>query len=387
MSVSARPPLPSGATTDRARLRRRTGSLAFLEGFQYKLGAEILTPFGRNQLFSLGASFRVKYGHLLDRHPGVKSVFRTESQDRMLKSALNFAAGFFGIPFEDQYHQLITVEWPGYNNTLAPYMTCENANSPELSDGARLTQQWLDTYLTPARGRLQEDLEGIELTTTDVWSMQAMCAYEMVALGGSAFCELFTEQEWEGFDYYSDLQFWYMFSFGQPAQAALGLGWVQEWLARATDTPLATFDSTTNASYHTTEYFPLQDKQSIFVDATHDTVISSIIATLGFKSLTATGPPPATHIPSDRSFVTSHISPFAANLHSQIISCPAEKSGAERTKWVRWVLNDGPVPLDHLPVCDTGKELEEVGFCELGPYLEELQRTTKEIDWAYDCCE
>lgn len=39
----------------------------------------------------------------------------------MLKSALNFAAGFFGIPYEEQYHQLITIEAPGFNNTLSPY--------------------------------------------------------------------------------------------------------------------------------------------------------------------------------------------------------------------------------------------------------------------------
>jgi hypothetical protein len=28
-----------------------------------------------------------------------------------------------------------------------------------------------------------------------------MCAFETVALGYSKFCELFTEKEWEGFDY------------------------------------------------------------------------------------------------------------------------------------------------------------------------------------------
>lgn len=59
-------------------------------------------------------------------------------------------------------------------------------------------------------------------------------------------------------------------AYGHPAQAAIGLGWVQEWLARVTKTPLAVFNSSTNASYHTPEYFPLEG-QNIFVDATHDT--------------------------------------------------------------------------------------------------------------------
>lgn len=308
----------------------------------------------------------------------------------MHKSALNFAAGFFGIPFEDQYHQLLTIEEPNFNNTLSPYMTCQNANDPLLSEGGKRATEWLGVYLAAAVARFQPLVSGLELSVRDVWNMQAMCAYEVVALGGSQFCELFDKDEWEGFDYFSSLQFWYDFSFGQPAQAALGKGWVQEWLARVTDTPISTFDTTTNTSYHSKQYFPLQDKQSLFVDATHDTVISAVVATLGFKSFTELGPPPSTHIPPEQSFITSHVSPFASNLHSQIISCPASSSAAgsaSKTKWVRWVLNDGPVPLDHLSSCTTGATLEASGFCELEGYLAELQASIDSIDWAYDCCE
>lgn len=31
--------------------------------------------------------------------------------------------------------------------------------------------------------------------------MQALCAYETVALGYSEFCNLFTEDEWKGYEY------------------------------------------------------------------------------------------------------------------------------------------------------------------------------------------
>jgi hypothetical protein len=116
-------------------------------------------------------------------------------------------------------------------------------------------------------------------------------------------------------------------------------------------------------------------------------VISAVITTLGFESLTATGPPPSTHIPTDQSFITSHVSPFASNLHSQIVSCPAARGSNEKTQWVRWVLNDGPVPLDHMASCATGAALEKSGFCELEGYVKELQASVESIDWAYDCCE
>lgn len=39
-------------------------------------------------------------------------------RDRMLASALNFASGFWGIPFEDKYLQSITIEARGVSSPL-----------------------------------------------------------------------------------------------------------------------------------------------------------------------------------------------------------------------------------------------------------------------------
>lgn len=107
------------------------GDLGFLAGWTYKLGAELLTPFGRAQNFLLGVAHRQLYGHLLNNFTarGALPVFRTESQDRMVKTAHNFAAGFFGVPeYLDQVSIEILVEAAGVNNSGAPYETCTNAN-------------------------------------------------------------------------------------------------------------------------------------------------------------------------------------------------------------------------------------------------------------------
>jgi hypothetical protein len=45
-------------------------------------------------------------------------VFRTESQDRMLASATNFALGFFGWPLEDKFLLSVTVEENGVSAVL-----------------------------------------------------------------------------------------------------------------------------------------------------------------------------------------------------------------------------------------------------------------------------
>ncbi len=107
------------------------GELAFLSNWTYKLGAELLTPFGRSQNFLLGVEYRQLYGELLNNFTAQKAipVFRTESQDRMVKTAENFAAGFFGVPeYMDQVNIEILVETLGVNNSGAPYEVCNNSN-------------------------------------------------------------------------------------------------------------------------------------------------------------------------------------------------------------------------------------------------------------------
>jgi hypothetical protein len=68
-----------------------------------------------------------------------------------------------------------------------------------------------------------------------------LLTYEQtVALGYSKFCELFTKEEWDGFDHALDLYFWYGSGFGSPVARVQGIGYVQELVARLTHTPIAT---------------------------------------------------------------------------------------------------------------------------------------------------
>jgi hypothetical protein len=59
-----------------------SGELEFMNDWTYKLGEEVLTPFGRQQLYDLGIGLRLKYGFLLQNFTEKNTipVFRTESQ-------------------------------------------------------------------------------------------------------------------------------------------------------------------------------------------------------------------------------------------------------------------------------------------------------------------
>ncbi|EGO05200.1 hypothetical protein SERLA73DRAFT_174197 [Serpula lacrymans var. lacrymans S7.3] len=354
-----------------------TGSLEFLNTWTYKLGAEILTPFGREGLFNNGVGFRVRYGELLKRFNDLP-VFRTTSEDRMVDSALNFAAGFFDVrTYLEDYHQVIIIEADGFNNTLAPYDTCNNSNSDAIGYyGSTQSDKWANIYLQSALTRLQPMIQGVNLTISDLGSMQEMCAYETVALGYSMFCNLFTEEEWKGFEYANDLDFWYSEGPGQPTAAASGLGYVQELVSRLTQTPITEWNSTTNSTLDSNNItFPLY--QPIFVDATHDVVIANIITALNFTVLAGNGPLPTDHIPENQTYITSQIAPFASNVVAQVLSCPA----AEEPTHIRFILNDGVLPMTGIGGCPEDKD----GLCPLPTFISAMHERIGQIDFNYDC--
>ncbi|KAH9947918.1 histidine phosphatase superfamily [Amylocystis lapponica] len=356
-----------------------SGPLEFLATWTYKLGAEILTPFGREQLYDLGVGFRVKYGDLLKGFTGLP-VFRTTSEDRMVDSALQFAAGFFGVrEYPTSYYEEIIIENAGFNNTLAPWNACPNNGLGNLGDYS--SGNWTNIYLKAATSRLQQYLKGITLTTDDVYAMQQMCAYETVALGFSDFCDLFTAEEWLGFEYSIDLSFWYGDGPGNPTAAAQGIGYVQELVARLTKTPMTVFDTSTNGTLNGNPVtFPLD--QPIYVDATHDTVIASIVTALNFTTLAKNGPLPIDHIPEGQTYHVQDIAPFGSNLVGQVVSCPSSSTNSTLVPYIRWILNDGVVPLTGIAHCETP---DKDGLCLLDNFVEGMKERIAEVNFAYDC--
>jgi len=178
-----------------------------------------------------------------------------------------------------------------------------------------------------------------------------------------------------------DLNFWYNYSFGAPLAKALGVGWVQELVARLTHTPIAVHNSSTNATLDNDPVtFPLD--QSLYVDATHEVVISYILTALNFTGFAKTGPLPADHIPKHRSWVTSQILPFATNLQFQLLSCDASThSSSASGPQIRAILNDGVVPLTGVRGCPRQRD----GMCPLETFIEAQKETIRETDWDWVC--
>jgi hypothetical protein len=94
--------------------------------------------------------------------------------------SIQFAAGFFGVQeYKTSYHQLIEVEAPQINTTLAPYEQCRNANNAIAGYGTVQASKWLSLYTEGIIKRLQPFLDGVTLESTDIFAMQQLCAYEV----------------------------------------------------------------------------------------------------------------------------------------------------------------------------------------------------------------
>ncbi|PSS03648.1 3-phytase A precursor [Coniella lustricola] len=351
------------------------GPLSFLNEWDYKLGHEILVPKGRQELFDSGILHSYMYSSLYN--PNSKIIVRTTTQDRMLKSAEYFMAGFFGLEWTNNATIEVIIEAAGFNNSLAGSKACPNTAK---ESGAQAVAEWTKVYLQEATTRLGAMVQGYEWTVQDTYAAQSMCPYETIAYGFSRFCELFTYEEWKGFSYSVDLYFSYDSGWQSKTARAVGIGYQQEVIARLRNHTLGYSGSQVNTTLDgNAETFPLN--QSLYLDFSHDTNIISILAAFGLTSTRDDTPLSSTHYPGKHNFTVSHLTPFAARLDIEIIRAPkpvrADRAGsgyaqddaaAGETKYIHFVLNQRTLPLGwSFPECDASRV---DGWCELDTFLQ-----------------
>lgn len=354
---------------------KATGELSFLNDWTYKLGSDILVPFGRQQLYELGVRARVAYGHLLNDFTarGELPVFRTGSIDRMVETMEAFGQGFFGRDSDKQFSMSIAIEEKGVNATVYPGGgTCPNSDLDVAASKFGMAEFVNRTFAGTA-ARLQKDLQGYEITPGDVHTLMSLCSYETLALGYSAFCPLFTEAEFLDYQYAWDIMFFYGNGPGGQTTAAQGKGWVQEFLARLTHTPIAAYDSSTNSTLDgNPQTFPLN--QSIYADASHDSYIMSTFTALNLPI--HGGALPLDRRVDGRVFMSSALVPFNTNFVAQVLSC----DGADAPQ-IRFIINDAVVPLTRYDGCAEDAH----GLCAVDTVVAALQKRMDEIDYTAAC--
>ncbi|TDL30133.1 phosphoglycerate mutase-like protein [Rickenella mellea] len=321
-------------------------SLNFLKNFTYDLGHDDLVPFGAAQSFDAGQLVFVRYEKLVQN---ALPFVRASSSQRVVDSANNWTAGVAFASNQKSQPFLSVILNEALNDTLDDNM-CPNAGSSTAQ-----TNTWQVIYAAPAVARLNAAAPGANLTVTDITNLISLCPFETVAKEKpSAFCSLFTQEEFDGFEYFGDLGKYYGTGYGQELGPVQGVGYINELLARLTGRPVVDHTQTNSTLDADPSTFPLN--RTVYADFSHDNQMIAIYAAMGlFQPSTPLDP---AHPDSKRSWLASQLVPFSATMVTERLDC-----GGKGREFVRVLVDDA---LQDLAFCGAGDD----GMCSLDAFVQ-----------------
>lgn len=228
-----------------------SGPLAFVKEWKYfasdpQATFEQLTttgPYaGTLDAFTTGVKLRTRYADLLHtRIPpgGGKTSLWASDSGRVVDTARYFAAGFFGLNWQDTAALHVIPETSDLGgDTLTPGDTCRAFLSDTENghdQGAAKLVEFSSTYLPAIARRLEKYIShsgpGIlrskfHFTNDEVYALQEMCGFETTVRGASPWCGVFTHDEWRSFEYARDVIHFYRAGPGTKYSGAMGSLWL-----------------------------------------------------------------------------------------------------------------------------------------------------------------
>ncbi|TLD09624.1 hypothetical protein PspLS_11755, partial [Pyricularia sp. CBS 133598] len=275
----------------------------FIRNYEYNLPTEYLNDLGQHQLVNAGIHFYRRYHSLAKNN---EPFIRYDGVQRVAESGEKWAYGF---------------------------------HLASLADKTR--------------------------TKPDNFPYKTICAMETTANISktgilSPICNIFENKDWEAFNHYQNELKWYNCFYGNSLGPTLGVGWVNELIARLLQKPVKDSTSTNSTLTANPETFPLKNK--LYADFTHATDFLAIYAALGLLGSTHT-PVPANRIVSEQrlaEFSVSEVSPFAARMYVEKMICSGHQE-----EMIRILVNNRVIPL---PNCGVDGE----GRCKLGAFVKSM---------------
>lgn len=350
-----------------------TGKYAFLNDYEYTLGADQLSTLGQQEMVNAGIKFYQRYKELA-KH-SIPFV-RTAGQERVVNSAYNWTLGYqqavqegknsgkTAFPLDIE----VIPEGADYNNTLS----IDNCPAFSSTPGDDAQTKWIDIFVPNITARINTDLPLANLSDSDTISLMDLCAFNTVASPTgkiSDFCYLFTTTEWHQYDYYQSLGKYYGYGPGNPLGPTKGVGYVNELIARMTNSPVKD-ETTTNHTLDTDpSTFPIGKNYTLFADFSHDNDMMNIFSAFGLFNATIPLSNETFSSPEETSgFSASWVVPFAARAYFEKVKC----QGVEE-EMVRVLVNDRVLPLetcggDARGLCKLSKFVESLGFARAGGF-------------------
>ena len=348
-------------------------SFKFIQDYKYELGADQLSVFGEQQLVNSGHHF---YDRYQDLARNTTPFIRSADQNRVVQSALNWTQGFHNARMADYHNRKDDYPYPilniseaaGQNNTLDHGLCTVFENS---TTGSEVQQIWVDIFISPILQRLNDNLPGVNLSSTEAIFVMDLCPYETVHSPTgklSPFCNLFTEKEWQEYDYYQSLGKYYGYSWGSALGATQGVGFANELIARLTQKPVHDHTSTNRTTDSSNVTFPL--RATLYADFSHDNDMTAIFSALGLYNETEPlSEEKMQNAEQMKGYSASWTVPFAARAYFEKMSCA---DSAEEL--VRVIVNDRVLPLK---TCGG----DSLGRCTLSAFVDSLSFPSSGGDW------
>ncbi|KAJ5509426.1 hypothetical protein N7527_011569 [Penicillium freii] len=354
------------------------GNTGFIRTYNYTMGGDDLVPFGVNQMVHSGTKFYQRYAALAKN---AVPFIRISDSERVVASGVNFIKGFHKAKSNDKHanHRqsspkvnVLISEESGTNNTLNHSEICAKFEKSELSD--EVEEKYIAIFVPPIRARLEANLPGIKLEDSDVISLMDICPFDTVSRTSDAsklspFCDLFTQDEWNQYDYLQSLSKYYGYGAGNPLGPTQGVGLVNELIARLTHTPVVD-NTSTNRTLDApgAATFPLN--YTMYADFTHDNGMIPFFFALGLYN--GTSPLSLTKAQSTKEtdgFSSSWTVPFGARAYVEMMQCRRDPEPL-----VRVLVNDRVVPLHGCPV-------DKLGRCRRRDFVKGLTFARSGGDW------
>lgn len=341
---------------------------AFLKDFEYTLGADQLTDVGRQEMVNSGAHFYRRYSSFLE---GKTPFVRSSGQDRVVESANKWLQGY--AQAADQKTGSIDVSIPegaGINNTLS-HETCTNFEDGPVSEiGHNAQDIWLSKFIPPIQSRVNGKL-GTNLSTSETLYLMDLCPFTTLTSPTaqiSDFCKLFSEEEWQQYDYYETLGKWYGYGNGNPLGPSQGIGYVSELLARLTEKAVQVVGNINSTLDEDTATFPVDRK--VYADFSHDNDMTAVLAALGlYNNTKALSNTTVEGTEESGGYSAAWTVPFAARIYVEKLSC---KQAEE--EYVRVIVNDRVQPL---AFCGG----DRYGRCTLSGFVDSQSFTSSGGHW------
>jgi Histidine phosphatase superfamily (branch 2) len=167
-----------------------------------------------------------------------------------------------------------------------------------------------------------------------------------------------------------------MYRYGQALGPVQGVGYINELLARLTESAVQDNTQTNRTLNSSPITFPLN--RTLYADFSHDNEMIAIYAAMGlFKQPVPLDP---TKLDPGRTWITSHLTPFSGRMVTERLSCLIPGSRRAQTNvYVRILVNDALQPLEF---CGANKD----GMCELDAFVESQSYARNDGEGDFEEC-